>query len=118
FRGFSGTVASGAIAVGDEVLIASSRKPAVVSRIVTMDGDLDHAQAGQAVTLVLDREVDISRGDVLSRPGETPEYSNQFQARVVWMAEESAFVGRSYLLKVGAQMVPATITDLKFRTNV
>ena len=118
FRGFSGTVASGAIAVGDAVLIASSRKPAVVTRIVTMDGDLKHAVAGQAVTLVLDREVDISRGDVLSRPGETPEYSNQFQARLVWMSEEPAFPGRSYLLKVGSQLVPATITDLKFRTNV
>ncbi|OYW98585.1 MAG: adenylyl-sulfate kinase, partial [Rhizobiales bacterium 32-66-8] len=118
FRGFSGTVASGAIAIGDAVLIASSRKPAVVSRIVTMDGDLALAVAGQAVTLVLDREVDISRGDVLSRPGETPDYSNQFQARMVWMSEESAFAGRSYLLKVGSQLVPATITDLKFRTNV
>jgi len=118
FRGFSGTVASGSIAVGDEVLIAASRKPAVVSRIVTMDGDLDHAIAGQAVTLVLDREVDISRGDVLSRPGETLDYSNQFQARVVWMNEEPAYPGRSYLLKTGTQTVPATITDLKFRTNV
>ena len=118
FRGFSGTLASGSIGVGDEILIAASRKPAVVSRIVTMDGDLDRAVAGQAVTLVLDREVDISRGDVLSRPGETPEYSNQFQARLVWMHEAPAFPGRAYLLKLGAQTVPATITDLKFRTNV
>ncbi|KRA45830.1 adenylyltransferase [Devosia sp. Root635] len=118
FRGFSGTVASGSIAVGDDVLIASSRQPAAVRRIVTMDGDLDRAVAGQAVTLVVDREVDISRGDVLSRPGETPEFSNQFQARLIWMNEESAFPGRSYLLKVGSQLVPATITDLKFRTNV
>jgi bifunctional enzyme CysN/CysC len=118
FRGFSGTVASGAIAVGDDVLIASSRKPAVIARIVTMDGDLNRAVAGQAVTLVLDREVDLSRGDVLSKPGETPEYSNQFQARLVWMSEEPAFSGRSYLLKVGSQLVPATITDVKFRTNV
>ena len=118
FRGFSGTVASGAVSVGDEVLIASSRKPAVISRIVTMDGDLTRAIAGQAVTLVLDREVDISRGDVLSHPGETPEYSNQFQARMVWMNEEPAYPGRSYLLKIGSQTVPATITDLKFRTNV
>ncbi|MDP2782404.1 sulfate adenylyltransferase subunit CysN [Devosia sp.] len=118
FRGFSGTLASGAIAVGDEVLVAASRQRAVISRIVTMDGDLDHAVAGQAVTLVLDREVDVSRGDVLSRQGETPEYSNQFQARMVWMSQEPAFAGRSYLLKVGAQIVPATITDLKFRTNI
>lgn len=118
FRGFSGTIASGTIAVGDEVLIASSRKPAVIRRIVTMDGDLQVAIAGQAVTLVLDREVDVSRGDVLSRPGETPEFSNQFQARVIWMSEEPAFPGRSYLLKLGTQTVPATITDLKYRTNV
>ena len=118
FRGFSGTVASGAVSVGDEVLIASSRKPAVVSRIVTMDGELNRAVAGQAVTLVLDREVDISRGDVLSHPGETPEYSNQVQARLIWMNEEAAFPGRSYLLKIGSQTVPAAITDLKFRTNV
>ena len=83
-----------------------------------MDGDLDHAIAGEAVTLVLDREVDMSRGDVLTHAGKTPEFSNQFQARVVWMSEESAFPGRSYLLKIGSQMVPATITDLKFRTNV
>jgi bifunctional enzyme CysN/CysC len=118
FRGFSGTVASGRIAVGDEVLVASSRKPAIVSRIVTMDGDHSSAVAGQAVTLVLDREVDISRGDVLSMPGETPEFSNQFQARVVWMNEEPAYAGRSYLLKLGSQLVPASITDIKFRTNV
>jgi bifunctional enzyme CysN/CysC len=118
FRGFSGTVASGHISVGEEVLIASSRKPAIISRIVTMDGELQSAGAGQAVTLVLDREVDLSRGDVLSRPGETPEFSNQFQARVIWMNEDSAFAGRSYLLKIGAQIVPATITDIRFRTNV
>jgi len=118
FRGFSGTVASGSIKVGEQVLIAASRKPAAISRIVTMDGDLDQAIAGQAVTLVLDREVDVSRGDVLSRPGETPEFSNQFQARLVWMSDEPAYPGRSYLLKIGAQFVPATITDLKYRTNV
>ena len=118
FRGFSGTIASGVVKVGDEVLIASSRKPALVKTIVTMDGELASAVAGQAVTLVLDREVDISRGDVLSHPGETPEFSNQFQARLVWMNEEAAFPARSYLLKLGAQTVPATITDLKYRTNV
>ncbi|HEY0032409.1 MAG TPA: sulfate adenylyltransferase subunit CysN [Devosia sp.] len=118
FRGFSGTVASGSVSVGSDVLIASSRKPAKVSRIVTMDGDLQTAIAGQAVTIVLDREVDLSRGDVLTLPGETTEYSNQFQSRLIWMSDEPAFPGRSYLLKIGSQLVPATITDLKFRTNV
>jgi len=118
FRGFSGTVVSGEVKLGDDILVAASRKPAKVARIVTMDGDLDRAIAGQAVTLVLDREVDISRGDVLAHPGAVPDFSNQFQARLVWMNDEPAFQGRSYLLKIGAQMVPATITDIKFRTNV
>ena len=118
FRGFSGTVASGIVKVGDSLIVAASKKPATVARIVTMDGDLSSAIAGEAVTLVLDREVDISRGDVLVHAGETPEYSTQFQARIVWMADEPAFPGRSYLLKIGAQQVSATITDLKFRTNV
>jgi len=118
FRGFSGTVLSGDIAVGDAVVVAASRKPATIARIVTMDGDLARASAGQAVTLVLDREIDVSRGDVLARPGATPEFSTQFQARLVWMNDEPAYPGRSYLLKLGSQVVPATITDLKFRTNV
>ena len=118
FRGFSGTVASGIVRTGDDILVAASRKPAKITRIVTMDGDIQTAIAGQAVTLVLDREIDVSRGDVLTHPGETPEFSNQFQARMIWMNDEPAFPGRSYLLKIGSQLVPATITDLKFRTNV
>ncbi|OJX18610.1 MAG: adenylyl-sulfate kinase [Devosia sp. 67-54] len=118
FRGFAGTVASGVVAVGDDVLVAASRKPAKVTRIVTMDGDLQQAVAGEAVTLVLDREIDVSRGDMLAHPGQTPEFSNQFQARMIWMNEEPAIPGRSYLLKLGTQQVPAAITDLKFRTNV
>jgi bifunctional enzyme CysN/CysC len=118
FRGLSGTIASGTVKAGDEVLVAASRKPAIVSRIVTMDGDQEEAIAGQAVTLVLDRELDISRGDMLAHPGETPEYSNQFQARLVWMHEEPAHPGRSYLLKIGSQLVPATVTNLKHCTNV
>lgn len=118
FRGFSGTVASGQIKPGDDVLVAASRKPAKIKRIVTMDGDLAVAQAGEAVTLVLDREVDISRGDVLSAPGETPEFSNQFQAQLIWMHEKPAMPGRSYLIKIGSQTVPATITNIKQKTNV
>ena len=118
FRGFSGTVASGNVRVGSEVVIVASKKSARIDRIVTMRGDLDQASAGQAVTLVLDREIDISRGDVLVHAGNTPEYSNQFQAQLVWMADEPAYPGRSYLLKIGCQTVPATITTLKHKTNV
>ncbi len=118
FRGFSGTLVSGSIKVGDDIVVAASRKPARIARIVTMNGDLDEAVAGQAITLVLDREIDISRGDILVRPGEMPEVSDQFQARIVWMHEEPAYHGRSYLLKIGTQMVPATITAIKHRTDV
>ena len=118
FRGFAGTLAAGTVTVGDEVLVAASRKPARVERIVTMDGDIETAIAGEAVTLVLDREIDISRGDVLARPGETPEFTTHFRARMIWMAEEPAYPGRSYLLKMGAQQVPAAITDIRHKINV
>ena len=118
FRGFSGTLVSGTVSVGDAVLVAASRKPAEIARIVTMDGDLDTARAGQAVTLVLDREIDVSRGDILVKPGETPDVSDQFQARLVWMHDEPAYHGRSYLLKIGTQLVPATLTNIKHRTDV
>ncbi|HWJ87257.1 MAG TPA: sulfate adenylyltransferase subunit CysN [Pelagibacterium sp.] len=118
FRGLSGTVASGSVRAGDEILDAATLKPAKVARIVTMDGDLGSAVAGQAVTLVLDRDIDVSRGDVLAHGGQTPDHSNQFQADLVWMADEPAYPGRSYLLKIGAQTVPATITGLKHRINI
>jgi bifunctional enzyme CysN/CysC len=98
--------------------VAGSRKPARSRRIVTMDGDLPQAIAGRGGDAGA-----RSRGRHLARrragsPGETPDYSNQFQARLVWMNDEPAIPGRSYLLKLGAQQVPATITALKFRTNV
>lgn len=118
FRGFSGTVVSGSVKVGDEILVAASRKPAIVKNIITMGEDLQQATTGQAVTLMLDREIDISRGDMLTHAGAGPEYSNQLQARLVWMHDEPAHPGRSYLLKIGTQTVPATITNLKHLTNI
>ncbi|VAW15469.1 Sulfate adenylyltransferase subunit 1 / Adenylylsulfate kinase [hydrothermal vent metagenome] len=118
FRGFSGTLVSGRVGVGDQILLASSRQSANIARIVTMDGDLEEAVAGQALTLVLDRELDISRGDMLVQPGQIPEYSNQFQARLIWMSKQPAHPGRSYLLKIGTRMLPASITGLKHKTDV
>ncbi|MEX0627023.1 MAG: adenylyl-sulfate kinase, partial [Cucumibacter sp.] len=118
FRGFSGTVATGDISVGDEIMVASSRKMAEVHGIHAYERRIEHSFAGEAVTLVLDRELDISRGDVLCRRGEVPEFSNQFQARLVWMHDEPAIPGRSYLLRVGTQLVPATLTNLKYRINI
>jgi len=118
FRGFSGTLVSGEVKVGDTLVVAASKKPAIVARIVTMDGDRPAAAAGEAVTLVLDREIDISRGDMLAPAGQTPEVSDQIEARLVWMADEPAYIGRSYLLKLGAQQVPATLTSIKHAINV
>ena len=118
FRGFSGTIASGRVRQGDPVVVAKSGREAKVARIVTMDGDLTEAEASEAVTIVLDREIDVSRGDVLVPPTQRPEVADQFAAHVVWMAEEPLFPGRPYLLKVGARVVTAQVTEIKHRIDV
>lgn len=118
FRGFSGTIKSGVVATGDEVVVPSSGQKAIVESIVTMDGDLESARAGQAVTLTLDREIDVSRGDVLSDPKDRPVHADQFRARLVWMHEEPLLPGRGYLLKSGATLCPAQVTDLKEKVDV
>lgn len=118
FRGFSGTIASGTVKLGDEVLVASSRKGSKIKSIVTMDGDLDEAVANQAVTLTLEDEIDISRGDILLHQGQMPQYCDQFQANVIWMHEDKMYSGRSYVLKAGTQQVPVNITSLKHQVNV
>lgn len=118
FRGFAGTITSGSVTPGDEVVVPSSGQKSTVARIVTMDGDLDRAEAGQAVTLTLADEIDISRGDILCAPAARPHHADQFQARLVWMHEDPLLPGRSYLLKTGATVVPAQVSDLKYRVEV
>jgi bifunctional enzyme CysN/CysC len=118
FRGFSGTVASGAIAVGDSIVVTSSGRSSVVRRIATADGDLDRAASGDAVTLVLADEIDSPRGEVFADPRNRPTVSSRFAARVVWMADEPLRLGRSYLLKIGARTVPASVTRLPHRIDV
>jgi len=118
FRGFCGTVASGIVRPGDEVIVPSSGRKSKVARIVTMDGDLDEACAGQAVTLTLGDEIDISRGDMLSTPLDRPSHADQFEAKVVWMHEEALLPGRSYLLKAGSATSLAQISVLKHKINV
>ncbi len=117
FRGYAGTVASGTVRPGDKVVNALSRVAATVSRIVTMQGDLPEASRGMPVTLVLDREIDVSRGDVLA---EAPmlEVAEQLLATVAWMDETPLFRGRSYLLRLGARTVTATVTDIAHRLDV
>lgn len=118
FRGFSGTVASGTVAPGETVVVAKSGKTSRVKRIVTYDGDLDRALPGEAVTITLEDEIDISRGDVLAAADDRPEVADQFAAHLIWMNEEPLFPGRSYLLKCGSKTVTASITDLKHKIDV
>ena len=118
FRGFSGTIAGGVIAVGDEIVALPSARTSRVARIVTFDGDLERAEAGQAVTLVLTDEIDISRGDVLAAPQNRPEVTDQFMAHLLWMAAEPMLPSRPYLLKTTNRTVSASVTALKHKVNV
>ena len=118
FRGFAGTLASGTIRKGDRIRVLPSARESTVTRIVTMEGDLDHAIAGQAVTLTLADEVDISRGDVLANPDHLPAVADQFEATVIWMAADAMLPGRPYWLKLGNKQVTATITEPKYKVNV
>ena len=118
FRGFSGTIVGGQIAPGDPIAVAKSGRVSRVRRIVTASGDLDNAIAGQAVTICLDDEIDVSRGDVLADPQARPEVADQFAAHLLWMAEENLLPHRQYLLKIGAQTVPAQVTQLKYKIDV
>ncbi len=118
FRGFAGTLASGTIRKGDRIRVLPSARESTVTRIVTMEGDLDHAIAGQAVTLTLADEVDISRGDVLAKPDHLPAVADQFEATVIWMAADAMLPGRPYWLKLGNKQVTATITEPKYKVNV
>lgn len=119
FRGFCGTVALGDIAVGDKIVALPSGKSSTVKEIVTFDGNLEHAVAGQAVTLTLNDEIDISRGNVLVRADQAAPYiSRSVNATVVWMADQPLVIGKLYNLKVGTQTVPAKVTAINYRTNV
>ncbi|MEP7457109.1 sulfate adenylyltransferase subunit CysN [Phyllobacterium sp. SB3] len=118
FRGFSGTIASGKIAPGDEIVVAKSGKTSRVKRIANWDGDLDSAGEGQAVTIVLEDEVEVSRGNMLVSPDNRPEVADQFAAHLVWFSEAPLIPGRSYILRTETDQVTATITDLKYRIDI
>jgi bifunctional enzyme CysN/CysC len=118
FRGFSGQIAGGSVKPGDAVRVLPSGKTTMVDRIVTLDGDLDEAVAGQSVTLTLSDEVDCSRGDVIAAADNPPEAADQFEATLVWMADEAMIAGRAYWLKLATQTVSATIQQPKYEINV
>jgi bifunctional enzyme CysN/CysC len=118
FRGFAGTVASGRVRPGDRIRVLPSSLESTVTRIVTHDGDLAEAQPGQAITLVLADEIDISRGDVIGKADAPPQSSDQFAVHLLWMSDQPMYPGRQYYLKAGARTVPCVITELKHSVNV
>lgn len=118
FRGFCGTIASGIIRKGDEVMVLPSRQKSKVKSIVTYDGELEEAFTPQSVTLTLDDEIDCSRGDMLVRPGNVPKSSNDFDAMLVWMSPEAMVPGKSYLFKQTSQVVQGQIDSLRYRVDV
>jgi bifunctional enzyme CysN/CysC len=118
FRGFAGLIASGEIAPGKDVRVIPSGKTSRVKSIVTMDGELDLAVAGQSVTLTLEDEIDCSRGDVIAAADDPPQAADQFEATIVWMSEEALIPGRGYWLKLATQTVTATVAEPKYEIDV
>jgi bifunctional enzyme CysN/CysC len=118
FRGFCGTIASGKVRVGDEVMALPSKRKSRVERIVTFDGDLPEAFAPQSVTLTLEDEIDVSRGDMLVRPDNVPTVSRAFDATVVWMADEPMLPGTEYVFKQTTRLATGRIKTLRYRIDV
>ncbi len=118
FRGFSGTIEAGRIEVGQPVRILPSGETANIENIILFKNTLKSAQAGQAVTLTLDKEIDASRGDVITAADSPSEISDQFEMVLVWMDQEPGYIGRSYLMKLGPSLVNAQITDIKHKINI
>ncbi|MFG1428539.1 sulfate adenylyltransferase subunit CysN [Roseixanthobacter glucoisosaccharinicivorans] len=118
FRGFSGTIVSGTVRPGDSVVVAGSGRTTQVKSIVTRDGDLAEAVAGQAVTVTLADEVDVSRGDILADAVQRPERADQFAAQIIWMHDEPLLPGRPYLIKIGTRTLGATFTEIKHKVDV
>jgi bifunctional enzyme CysN/CysC len=118
FRGFAGTVASGRIGRGDTIRLAHTGAATRIARIVTADGDIETATAGDAVTLTLADDLDVARGDLLVSPDRRPEVADQFAAHVIWMSAEPLLPGRSYLMRIGSRWVPATVSAIKHKLDV
>lgn len=118
FRGFCGTVASGMISVGDEIIVIPSGKRSKVKEIVTMGGNLEMAREDMAITLTLEDEIDISRGDIICKTDSPAEQADQFQAHIIWMSEHRLFPGRQYLIKTANKTVPASVSKLKYRIDI
>lgn len=118
FRGFAGTICSGKIAIGQSVCIQPSGQEAKVASIVCKNGMLQEAIAGQAITLTIDREVDVSRGNIISTADQPAQIADQFNVALVWMNQDPLYPGRNYLIKLGTQTIGASITNIKYQVNI
>jgi len=118
FRGYAGTVVSGVLHKGTEIVIPRTGVRTKITRIATMDGELESASAADAVTVVLADAVDVSRGDIISSTDKPPQRADAFATHLVWMSESPLLPGRNYLLKAGAQTVSAMVTELKYRVDI
>lgn len=119
FRGFTGTVASGSISPGDEIVVSASGHTSRIKEIVTYDGELSKAEAGDAVTITLQDEIDIVRGDILAKPSERPEVADQFAAHLIWMDQDPLVPARNYVVRIGTQTITsASVTAIKYRIDV
>jgi len=118
FRGYAGTVVSGSLRAGMEIIIPRTGVQSRVTRIVAMDGECDGASASDAVTVVLADAIDVSRGDIIASPEKPPQRADAFAATLVWMSETPLLPGRTYLLKAGGQTFTATVTELKYRIDI
>jgi bifunctional enzyme CysN/CysC len=118
FRGFSGLISAGSVKPGDRIRVVPSGKTSTISRIVSLDGDLDKAITGQSTTLTFADEVDCSRGDVIAAADDPPQSADQFECTLVWMSDEAMVPGRSYWLKIGTETVTAIVQHPKYQVNV
>ncbi|TYC86859.1 sulfate adenylyltransferase subunit CysN [Novosphingobium sp. BW1] len=118
FRGFSGQIATGVVKPKDKIRVLPSGKTSTVSKIVTFDGELEEAGAGQSVTICFEDEIDCSRGSVISIADAPPQTADQFESTFVWMADEAMVPGRAYWMKIGTQMVSASVAEPKYEINV
>ncbi len=118
FRGFAGTIAAGTVKPGDGIVVLPSGRRSQVAAIVTADGELPEASAGQAVTLTLCDEIDVSRGDVIASAANPPEVADQFAAHLLWMGDARLLPGRPYLLQIGSRTVGASVTEIKHKVDV
>lgn len=118
YRGLAGTIASGSIAIGDWIEVSGTRARSRISRIVTFDGDLPYASAGDAVSLVLDNDIDVARGDILARPQAAPHYQRHLSATLIWVGDKPLVSGRSYLLRCGTRTLAASVLSLKHLVSI